>query len=119
MIHTNKFPHNIKEKVAVLLINNGKIIYESILEIDERESVIENKQLMGMPGVYKFKLEVYPMNYRGMEFSQDIQFEVKANSEKRKVKNFIRILVLFNIINDNKIKIQLIILGIFEKIREG
>lgn len=69
----------------MLLINNGKIIYETILDVEERESLIENKQLMGMPGIYKFKLEVIPLNYRGMEHSQDIQFEVKASSEKRKV----------------------------------
>ncbi len=70
-----------------MIINNGKVVYEVILDIAERESVIENKQLMNMPGIYKFKLEVYPLNYRGMEYSKDIQFEVKASSEKRTVKN--------------------------------
>lgn len=70
----------------MILINNGKIIYETIVDIDERETTIENKQLMGMAGTYRFKLEIHPMNYRGMELGQEIQFEVKATSERRKVK---------------------------------
>jgi len=97
LIHTNKFPHNVKEKVALLLITNGKIIYENIVEIESRETVIENKQLMGMAGKYKFKLEVHPLIYRGMELGQDISFEVKPNSTKRKVKNLLIILEKNNV----------------------
>jgi hypothetical protein len=69
----------------LLLINNGKIIYENIIDIEERETTIENKQLMGMSGTYRFKLEIHSMTFRGMELGQEIQFDVKANSEKRKV----------------------------------
>jgi len=75
----------VKEKVALILINNGKIIYETIVEIEERETIVENKQPMGMAGTFRFKLEILSMNYRGMELEQEIQFDVKSNSEKRKV----------------------------------
>jgi len=72
----------------LILINNGKVIYETIIDVEERETIIENNQLMGMAGTYKFKFEIHSLNYRGMELVQEIQFEVKAHSEKRKVYKF-------------------------------
>lgn len=71
--------------MALLLINNNKIIYESIIEIEEKETVIENKQLVAQAGIYRFKIELHSLNYKGMELEQNIEFNVLASSDKRKV----------------------------------
>ena len=66
-------------------MNGGKIIHEAILDIDEKEVSLENKQLMNQAGEYKFKIEVYSMNFRGLEIEKEIVFQVQASSEKRTV----------------------------------
>lgn len=94
MIHSNKYPFFAQEKVALLLVNNGKIIHEAILEIDEKEAVLENKQLMNRAGDYKFRVELYSLNFRGLDIEQEIKFTVQPSSEIRQVFNFIFIYIL-------------------------
>merc|ERR1711957_878793 len=53
------------------------------LDIDEKEVSLENKQLMNQAGEYKFKIEAYSMNFRGLEIEKEIVFQVQASSEKR------------------------------------
>lgn len=53
--------------------------------MDEREAVLENKQLMTSAGEYNFQIELYSLNYQGLEYSQDFKFNVLKSSEKRKV----------------------------------
>lgn len=85
LIHLNKFPFFSQEKVVLLLVNNGRIIHEAILDIDEKEVSLENKQLLSQVGEYKFKAELYSMNYRGLDAEKEIKFQVLESSEKRKV----------------------------------
>lgn len=85
MIHSNKYPFFAHEKVALLLVNQGKIIHEAILEIDEKEAVLENKQLMSSAGEYRFQVQLYSMNFRGLDQDKDIRFKVLPSSDKRKV----------------------------------
>jgi len=65
------------------------------LDIDEKEVSLENKQLMNQAGEYRFRVELYSMNFRGLELEQDIKFSVKPSSEKRKVKILIIFLLNF------------------------
>ena len=65
------------------------------MDIDEKEVSLENKQLMNQAGEYRFRVELYSMNFRGLELEQDIKFSVKPSSEKRKVKILIIFLLNF------------------------
>jgi hypothetical protein len=40
---------------------------------------------MNQVGEYRFRVELYSMNFRGLDLSQEISFKVLPSSEKRKV----------------------------------
>lgn len=40
--------------------------------------------MVNQAGSYKFKMEVYPFSIKGLDYSEDIEFEVKESSDVRK-----------------------------------
>jgi hypothetical protein len=68
-----------------MFVLDNKIIFEKILVIDKRQTTHEFKDMAKFHGEVKFQFEFYSLNYKGLDYKQEILFKVLESSEKRNV----------------------------------
>jgi hypothetical protein len=68
-----------------MFVMENKIIFEKILVIDKKETTHEFKDMAKFHGELKFQFELYSLNYKGLDYKQDIKINVLESSEKRTV----------------------------------
>ena len=85
--HSADFPELFEEKVAVIITLDDKIIFEILIDIKEKINVHEFKHFTRESGLFKFRADLIPLNYRGLEISENFEIKVLKTSDKRTVIN--------------------------------
>jgi hypothetical protein len=68
-----------------MLTNGGRIMFDQIVLIEKKNTNVEFKNMFNLPARYPFKLEVYSLNYKGLDYIKEFQLDVKELSETRNV----------------------------------
>jgi hypothetical protein len=68
-----------------MMTNGGRVMFDELVIIDKKNTVVEFKNTFQMAARYPLKLEFYSMNYKGLDYSKDFIIDVKESSEERTV----------------------------------
>ena len=82
--HSNSYPILFNEQVSMSILLEKNIIFQNVLNINERFTVNSNQHPFREVGKFKFTCELISLNYKGLNQTFDFEVNVVKNSDKRK-----------------------------------
>ena len=82
--HSNYYPEIFNEQVSMCIVMDKNIVYQSVIDINKRETTHEYRNPVKDIGTFKFTCELCPLNYKGLDIVIPFEVNVVKASEGRK-----------------------------------
>ena len=82
--HSIFYPEIFSEQVSMCIVMDKHIVYQAVIDINERVTTHEYKNPVKEPGTFKFTCELSPLNYKGLDIILPFEVHVVKASELRK-----------------------------------